>query len=603
MDARLSNNLQSIERDIKELSDEKSVTILSLREKLIHEVHEYDLDEKKLQQQLRLCEEKIEDAEQRQLECEDYPLFDKDEDDLVKDISETDISKSVILYDEKLAEKCRLSPEEKMSWAVRSNAYYGSFLNPVSYVRSFSVWSGADRFIRQTPVIGEYLAGPSSVSPVSVMLKLKQIFMDSTRKKIANQDFLNAIQDKEKITKDLDNCRAFRQANQLEIQRIQAFNDRIVAYDLIMSSTINLSQDPFTYLAGLLGAKKEIDRINYTKHQGFEPFIQERADKLNAEIDGAIHIIINQYDHVANTEERYNKLKKSRKALYELGVKVPDELYIKIQNLRLQKAWDTTYEVHKFGDQEREFKHYFLGVPQYLGYKGHFAVACFLYTVGFGFLFTPIKNTLKLFTEALPKKMDAYCENRLERLNISELSSDLALVGHYFFKAWWLCLRPITSPIVSVKAAWHSSDNIENKYVAWTARLALSALSLALSFATLLAVIVVVPKVVLGLLGEAGGVVAAAATTADSVILPVVPVTYANVAATIRGAVDVGFDRCSSARVAARIPLNKINKSDTFSGAAISTVPHKHLDDMASHYINLPESKTSAGPINIKRKL
>lgn len=589
MKSRLLHDMQN------ELDDEKSLTILSLKEKLVHEVCQFELDEIRLQQKISLCEEKINDAKQRKLECEAFILLDKDEEDLVKDLNEMDISKSVILFNENLANKCLLTPEEKKSWAVRSHALYGSLLNPVSYIRSFSVWSGADRYIRQTPLvgeyIGEYIAGPSSVSPASVMLKLKKILLDSNTKNIANHDYLIAIQEKEQLEKELHDTRAFRQASQSEIERIQAFNARIADYDLIMSLTSKVSQDPFLCLEALLNAQIEINKIKCTQHQGFELFIKERVNKLHAEINAVIKTIINQYDHITDSEVRYNKLLQSRKDLHYLGVEIPDELYIKIQKLRLQKAWDTTYEVHKFGDQKREFKHYFLGVPQYLGHKKQFAFSWFLYTVGCGFLFTPIKNTLKLFTEAFPKKMDAYCENNLEKIH----SSDFALIGHYFFKAWWLGLRPITSPIVSLKAAWHSCDKVNNKYAAWAGRLMLSGLSLALSLAAIFTVIVVVPKVVLGLLGEAGGVVATAATAADSAILPTVPVTYANVVTALRGAADVGLDRSSSAKVAARISLYKMGKSNTVHKETV-------LAPSSNHDKQLPESTPPATLVNVIRK-
>lgn len=596
MEARTSNDLQAIERNLHELEDEKYPSILSLKEKLIHTVHEFDLEAIRLQQQLTLCAEKIADAKKRQSDYEDFPLLDDNQEGLVKALDEIDISKHVILFDEELASVCQLSLEEKNAWAVRSNALHGSYLNPVSYVRSFAAWSGKDSYIRYTPFIGEYIAGPSSVSPETVMLKLKKILADSIKKKMANQDFLNGINEKERLEKELQDSRSFRKATESEIERIKAFHARIADYDKVMSLTTNVSQDPFLYLEALLYASKEIDKIRYTQHQGFELFIKERVDKLNAEIKTVTTDIINQYDHVADSEIRYNNLLQSRKKMSRLHANIPDELYLKIQKLRIQKAWDSTYEVHKLGDQKREFKHYFLGVPQYSGLKKSFVLSCILYTIGCGFLFTPIKNTLKLFTEAFPKIMDAYCENNLEKIKFS----NFALVGHYIFKAWWLGLRPITSPIVSLKAAWKSYDNYDNKYIAWGSRLILSGLSLTLSLAAIFTVVVVVPKAMLGLLGEAGGVVTAAATTADAAILPAVPVTYANVAATLRGAVGLGMDRCSSAKVIKSmsylkpIPMPKKNISSTVSKSAD--------EDTSSHYVQLSESKPKDDSLSLKRK-
>ncbi len=593
MEARVSNDLQAIDRNIKE-SDEKSSSILLLEEKLIHDVYEFDLEAIRLQQQLKLCEEKITDAKKRQLAYKDFPLLDAEQEDLIKALDDMDMSKSVITFDENLASACQLSPEEKNAWAVRSNALYGSYLNPVSYMRSFLAWSGKDSYIRRTPLIGEYIAGPSSVSPVSVMLRLTKILADSIKKRIANQDFSNAKKEIERLEEALQDSKSFRQVTQIEVQRIQALNTRIADYDRVMSLTTEFIQDPFLYLEALLKAKNKITDIRCTKHQGFELLVKEREDKVQAEINAATKTIMNQYDHIADSEIRYHNLLESRKEMRRLGARIPNELYFKIQKLRVQKAWDTTYEVHKFGEEKREFKHYFLGFPQYLGLKKSFVFSWFLYTIGCGFLFTPIKNTLKLFTEAFPKIMDAHCENNLEKTKYSKFAS----VGHYIFKGWWLVLRPMTSPVVSLKAAWNSYHNYDNKYAAWGSRLILSGLSLTLSLAAIFTAIVVVPKVALGLLGEAGGVVTAAATAADSAILSAVPVTYANVAATLRGAVGIGLDRSSSAEVAKRMALHKNHKPNTMPIENISSMVSKGVDEhISSHYDQLPESKSTNGSL------
>ncbi len=562
------------------LNDEKSNAILLLIEKLESEVKAFDEEEEKLQGQIVSCEKKIKDAEQRQSECKHYPLLD---DNQVKSIDLLS-NQSIIKYDESLADKCHLSSEEKMSWAVRSHGVYGSSLNPVSHARSFFVWSGADRFIRQAP-LGEYLVGPS-ISPETVMLKLQNISIHSKEKKLANDEFSKANQALEKLERALRHCRNSRQAHQLEIKKIKETYEKLTSYDSTIKLATERSHDPFAYLEILLSAKVRINDISYTQRQNFESLIAEKLGKIDAEINSVNNRIVHQYDHVANPEDRYHHLIASRKKLREMEAGTPAELRKKIQDLRLQKAWDTTYEVYKFGDHPRKFKHYFLGVPQYVEHTGYFAFAWLLYTAGFGFLFTPIKNSLKFFTEAFPKKMDAYCENNKE-------SSYLALAGHYFFKAWWLCLRPITSPIVSLKAAWNSYDNFDNKYAAWAARIVLSGLSITLSLATLFTLIVVVPKAVLGLLGEAGGVVATAATAADSAILPAVPITYANIATTLRGAMGVEFDRSSSARVAARMSLNILNTSH--SAIALITLP-KDIDDKKTPSCDMPFAESKSSP-------
>ena len=78
------------------------------------------------------------------------------------------------------------------------------------------------------------------------------------------------------------------------------------------------------------------------------------------------------------------------------------------------------------------------------------------------------------------------CENAIENPNHSRWVKGFATVGHWIAKTWWVCLRPITSPVVSAKAALE----IENIPL----RITLTLLSLALSLLTMIIVMAIVPK-------------------------------------------------------------------------------------------------------------
>lgn len=164
----------------------------------------------------------------------------------------------------------------------------------------------------------------------------------------------------------------------------------------------------------------------------------------------------------------------------------------------IKTIWDQTFEVNKFGAKEN-FKNYFVGVPKHRGSHLYFVLECLLYLPPFfGCLFVPAKNFVKLFTEFFAKCIDAVCENALKDPAISPIFKGLATLGHYAAKMWWVCLRPMTSPIVSAKAAWETKN--------LPLRILLTLLSVSLSVCTMLLVMVIVPNAFFSLLGHAGGV-------------------------------------------------------------------------------------------------
>lgn len=102
------------------------------------------------------------------------------------------------------------------------------------------------------------------------------------------------------------------------------------------------------------------------------------------------------------------------------------------------------------------------------------SVGSFLtYVLILGFIFTPLKNILKLFTEDLPKKAGLKLEKHIDK-------SYVAFICYYVMLGWYLCLRPLTSPRESIKKAWHSRYGIILTF--FTVLLSLPALVFSLAF-------------------------------------------------------------------------------------------------------------------------
>lgn len=364
--------------------EKKAVEGESQKDKLARELSELQSQILALQQDSKLCEQSINDAKRRQSEYKNHVVFDKYETYQLERLNT--IAHRVIPFNDELAEKCQLSPAEQKSWSVRSDVYYGSRLNPLSYARSLSVWSGKDDFVRLVPLVGEYIAGPS-IKPEDVMQKLKLMLHGSNEKKRADEDASRRTENKVAVDLALEKLKTERQTKQLEMQRLEEQEEQ-KRREQLARARVNI----FTFSPSSIEHKQD-DRDDKSPH-----------------------------------------------------------------DRRLQKAWDTTYEVYELGNQKSGFVNYFMGVPDNRARSEYYEFAWLFYTIGFGFILIPVKNTLKLVTEALPRWLDAHCENSIEDAKAAGSSHVLAMLGHYFFMLWWGTLSFITSPIARAKALWNDGD-------------------------------------------------------------------------------------------------------------------------------------------------
>lgn len=202
--------------------------------------------------------------------------------------------------------------------------------------------------------------------------------------------------------------------------------------------------------------------------------------------------------------------------------------------IRLQKTWDVTFEVNQFGEKDKAI-HYFFGFPKNRDHLGLYLFHWFLYTIGLAFLFTPAKNIVKLLTEYIPKWLDAYCENTIIKAKQSQQTHFITSAIQIIFQAWWVSLRPITSPIVSAKAAWKTgeefADKTGHKNIGKIISLSLTLFSATISFVSMVIVMALVPKAIIGLLSQTGGIIATAANWVGSTLrpLPLLPESVAGI--------------------------------------------------------------------------
>ncbi|STX28558.1 Uncharacterised protein [Legionella beliardensis] len=129
----------------------------------------------------------------------------------------------------------------------------------------------------------------------------------------------------------------------------------------------------------------------------------------------------------------------------------------------LKKAWQETFLPDMTDEQRKQtnFAEYFLGWPAKNGLVSKIA-----YVVFFGWLFTPLKNMVKLSTELLMKVVSEsinYLKHQVYAIAPTSVSGQvvrsMALIIlnglHALAEGARLLIRTVTSPIVSAQAGWN----------------------------------------------------------------------------------------------------------------------------------------------------
>jgi hypothetical protein len=161
--------------------------------------------------------------------------------------------------------------------------------------------------------------------------------------------------------------------------------------------------------------------------------------------------------HILDKNAASNPVSQSVALLNKAGAKVNNSYgdFIK-------KAWEETFLPDMSSEQRKNtgFTEYFLGWPAKNGIGSKIA-----YVVLLGWLFTPVKNSIKLSTEFLLKATSEsinYLKHKLYETSATSVAGQvvrsiglLALNGlHAIAEGARLLIRTITSPIVSAKAGW-----------------------------------------------------------------------------------------------------------------------------------------------------
>lgn len=471
------------------------------------------------------------------LEERDSPNFTEDE---IKKINSID-EKQIIKFDRNLAKKCKLTENETAAWRIASDARYGSHLNPRAQLRYWA--SGyVGSFFKSDSVSWVPEIVPV-IEPLAVMSTLKRKLIDSRR----------ALEKPMKIASKLVSTVRIGELNQQLTEkqiRLKALEKKQQAeqdakhIEDVLASVQNFPKSANEKIQLLLTTKKALSDLKIADHKR----IVESTQQLDAQIDQILDETANTPGLDPNPETRYLKLNEAESILRRSGPNIrathydeptnkkivhhQQNLDVQIQQARIQKTWDTTFEVYKYGEKE-QWWNYFLGVPKDRGKTGIYILEWIIYLPPFfGCLFVPAKNVVKLFTEFFAKRFDAYCENMMENASNSTIRT-LAQGGHYLSKAWWVSLRPITSPIVSAKAAWVWGNEKGKEWGSPRAGKILGAtlacFSLAISFVAIVVVMSIAPKAFFSMVGQAGGPLASFSAWVSSTTqaVPLLPPAFA----------------------------------------------------------------------------
>lgn len=259
-------------------------------------------------------------------------------------------------------------------------------------------------------------------------------------KHIKSETVLNEIRNSE-----LEYEQSIKRINEAESKEMESFWDWIPAFKYLQTPS----------------SEKECER------QGVIASYQEKKARLQKRLDDCMRYELKIFyaSNVTGYDYRTQLYSKFLGVMYDL------------QETRIQKAFDTTFHVYKgvnaAGEpgQKREFKYYFMGVPEYHGasnkllHQGLYALNCFLYFCGL-FLLIPLKNTIKFFIEYGPKRLEAYFENRMENAGLKSTYL-FAAIGYGVARLGWIIGRTITSPFTSCFAVIKWSGTKIIQCVSW----------------------------------------------------------------------------------------------------------------------------------------
>ncbi len=455
----------------------------------------------------------------------------------------------VVPYDLKVAIKANLTIDEIIHWENASLAKFGSYLDPFAYGKK------------------AYL---NSAKNPAIMKKLKDFHSEMVRtdrlrseeeKERNNQHaqrvdvwdealkVLNKMAKKIEFHEDWDwelNTGILEEINQTcgvlnEIEVFLRNNEQISEFNLKRIETLQQKaihridylvkfflelehDDSLAYMENLLKIQIQLRTLLDSNEISNDIFretaktLQFLNDFINSKTSPESILTID------NPQTRYQLLLKLQQSRKPTDFNLKDAL----NKANVARHTEDIFQMRRFGEKDN-FIRYFLGIPKDRGNTPFFVLNVLLYTVGLGFIFTPLKNILTIFTEYAPKRMQLFLEDK------SSFLSDIA-------KGIWLLGRSWTSPVVSFKAALQYGTETNNKRLGR----ALGLLSLFSSGIFLVAVMVTVPKAIIGVLGQAGGVFASINTFFTSTMK------------TVSSLPNIGFSYLTPTVVVPRKQLGKI---------------------------------------------
>ena len=431
--------------------------------KLHREIEQIATELKQAKDNIENIDNELKSIQQKSLSKQISPNFSDEE---IQAFGSIEHCNGVIPFSKALAEKCQLTQDEIESWQISDDAQYGGRYDTLAQMR---YWASGS--------VGQYMKSylGSSIVPTIpaavIMQKLKAVY-DASKMR---EEIVKKVEHKLALQSEVDVNKRSLDEKQTQ-KHILEENKQIEQARQQIASVMNrvklLPENPQEKIQCLLMAKKALADLDITDSKQLD--ISVHRQRLDDQIGQTLEDIAIAPTLQPNSETRYHHLNYARTVLqqlrpnfvgghydFQVGQKIARytrNLSTLIQQARIEKTWDTTFEVYQYGEQREKWWHYFLGVPKNRGRSGILLVLEsfeWMRYLFFGCLLIPAKNFLKLFTEFFAKRLDALCENVMENTE-SQAKYRLAVAGHYFFKTWWVCLRTITSPIVSVKAAWQT---------------------------------------------------------------------------------------------------------------------------------------------------